>query len=396
MTAKAMIRRVREAVKEVRAMGGQGFVSMEECRGASRKAAAEVLHQQMGARVSAHLERCAKERLEDRRNGSYARRLLTEVGDLELSVPRTRYYAPVEVVRAYARRSATLDQLILGCFLFGLSTRKVSKVLVRALGTAISSATVSAVAKILDGAVEAYHRRPLQDRYRVLMLDGVVLARKTGTGAVRRPVLVALGILPDGRKEVLDFRMAQGESQAAWEAFLNDLHRRGLTGASLELVGVDGGKGLLAALPLVYPHVPVQRCWAHKSRNIINKCRKADRLEVKRDLHKVMHAAGLVQARSAARRFSAHWGTLYPEAVACLTADLDALLTFLRFDDPVWRKRVRTTNAIERRFVEVRRRTRPMGVFFDTTSIERILYAVFTNENENQGITALFPVTHNS
>jgi transposase-like protein len=205
-----------------------------------------------------------------------------------------------------------------------------------------------------------------------------------------------LGILPDGTKEVIDFRMAQGESQAAWEAFLNDLHRRGLTGALLELVSVDGGKGLLAALPLVYPHVPVQRCWAHKSRNIMNKCRKADRLAVKRDLHKIMNAPGVAQARTAAKRFSERWGALYPEAVACLRTDLDALLTFLRFDGPLWRKRVRTTNAIERRFVEVRRRTRPMGVFFDTTSIERILYAVFTNENEHQGIRTLFPLTQNS
>jgi transposase-like protein len=217
------------------------------------------------------------------------------------------------------------------------------------------------------------------------------LARKTGAGAVRRPVLVALGIRFDGEKEVIDFRLAQGESQAAWEAFLSDLHKRGLTGARLELVAVDGGKGQQAALPWVYPHVPVQRRWAHKSRNIMNKCRKADRLAVKRDLHKVMNAAGLVQARTAAKRFSERWGALYPEAAACLRADLDALLTFLRFKDPVWRKAVRTTNAIERRFVEVRRRTRPMGVFFDTTSIERILYAIFTNENEHQGIRILIP-----
>ena len=396
MTAKAMIRSVKEAVKEVRAMGGQGFVAMEECWQASRNAAAGMLKQQMEARVCAHLEECAVEGLEDRRNGFYSRQLLTLVGNVELHVPRTRRYSPVEVLRAYARRAATVDQLILGCFLLGLSTRKVGKVLLRVLGETISASTVSQVAKILDEAVAAFHRRPLQDCYRVLVLDGVVLARKTGAGAVRRPVLVALGIRFDGKKEVIDFRMAQGESQAAWEAFLNDLHKRGLTGARLELVAVDGGKGQQAALPLVYPHVPVQRCWAHKSRNIMNKCRKADRLAVKRDLHKIMNAPGIAQARMAAKRFSVRWGALYPEAVACLRADLDALLTFLRFQDPAWRKAVRTTNAIERRFVEVRRRTRPMGVFFDTTSIERILYAIFTNENENQGIRTLFPLTHNS
>jgi len=396
MTARAMIRRVKEAVKVVRAMGGQSFVLMEEYRGACRNTAAQVLGERMQARVGTYLQRCALDGVEDRRNGSYARHLLTEMGDIELHVPRTRHYAPVEVLRAYARRVASVDQLILGCFLLGLSTRKVGKVLLRLLGEAVSPSTVSEIAKTLDAAVAAFHRRPLQDRYRVLMFDGVVLARKTGAGALRRPVLVALGVLPDGKMEVIDFRVAPGESQAAWEAFLNDLHQRGLTGKRLELVSVDGGKGMLAALPLAYPHVPVQRCWAHKSRNIMNKCRKADRPAMKRDLHKIMNAPGRARARAAAKRFADRWSALYPEAVACLRADLESLLTFFLFQDPVWQKRVRTTNAIERRFVEVRRRTRPMGVFFDTTSIERILYAIFINENENQGIRTLFPLTHNS
>jgi len=392
MTAKAMIRRAGQAVKTVETMGVGSLVGMEACRKASREVSARVLVELMEVRVSQHLHWCEKQHVSDRRNGSYCRRLLTEVGAVELRVPRTRRFAPVGVIRAYARRSAGLDQLILGGFLLGLSTRKVGKVLLRALGVTVSPSTVSAVAKMLDDAAAAFHRRPLQDRYRVLMLDGVVLARKTGAGALRRPVLVALGILPDGRKEVIDFRLAQGESQGAWEALLNDLHRRGLTGARLELVCVDGGKGAMAALPLVYPHLPVQRCWAHKIRNITGKCRKADGPVVKRGLHKIMNASGLAQARAAARRFAQRWGAIYPQAVACLKVDLDQLLHFYRFE-PDWHSRVRTTNAIERQFVEVRRRTRPMGVFFDSTSLERILYAVFINQNENQGTCTLFSLT---
>jgi transposase-like protein len=240
----------------VRAMGSQGFVAMQESRQASRKAAGEFLYRQMQAKVSVQLKRCGEEGVEDRRNGSYPRQLLTLVGNVELRVPRTRRYAPVEILKADARRAATVDQLILGCFLLGLSTRKVGKMMLRVPGETVSSSTVSQVAKILDGAVAAFHRRPLRDDDRVLVLDGVVLARKTGAGAVRRPVLVALGIRFDGEKEVIDFRLAQGESQPAWEAFLSDLHKRGLTRARLELVAVDGGKGQQAALPLVYPHVP--------------------------------------------------------------------------------------------------------------------------------------------
>ncbi|HMF06400.1 MAG TPA: transposase [Methylocella sp.] len=138
-----------------------------------------------------------------RRNGTYHRRLLTELGDIELSVPRTRTYSPVAVVRAYARRASHVDRMILVCFMLGLSTRKVASALLPVLGRPIAASTVSQVAKSLDAVTSAFHRRRLKNRYKVLMLDGVVLLRKTGAGAVRRPVLVALGLLPDGRKEVI-------------------------------------------------------------------------------------------------------------------------------------------------------------------------------------------------
>jgi transposase-like protein len=118
-----------------------------------------------------------------------------------------------------------------------------------------------------------------------------VLARKTGAGALRRPVLVALGLRPDGKKEIIDFRLAASESAAEWEKFLADLYRRGLTGEGLHMICVDGGSGLLAALPSVLHGIPVQRCWAHKFRNVLDKVRKADQPKVKRALHKIMNAA---------------------------------------------------------------------------------------------------------
>ncbi len=227
------------------------------------------------------------------------------------------------------------------------------------------------------------------------MLDGVVLARKTGAGALRRPVLVALGLRHDGKKEIIDYRLARGESAVEWERFLTDLYRRGLTGEGLDMICVDGGSGLLAALPMVYDKIPVQRCWAHKIRNVLNKVRKVDEKAVKAGLHAVMNADTAAKARSAARRFAQRWGKTYPPAVACLRDDLDELLTCFRYKTLAERKAVRTTNAIERRFREVRRRTRPMGVFQDRTSMDRILFAVFIHENKMQGIPTLLALTHN-
>jgi len=384
------------AFELVKAMQADGLEWGDGYRPLGRQALAAVIEGRMEEAVDVWLDRLAVEDGPDRRNGCYRRHLLTELGDVELSVPRTRRYCPTEVVRAYARRSAEIDRAILAGFVLGLSTRKVGEVLLALLGRPVSASTVSAVATTLDQAVSAFHRRPLKDVYKVLVLDGVVLARKTGAGAVRRPVLVALGLRPDGKKEVIDFRLAKSESAAEWERFLTDLFRRGLVGTNLEMVCVDGGQGLLAALPIVYPGLPVQRCWAHKIRNVLDKVKKADQARVKAGLHRIMNAKTLPKARSAARLFADRWQQTYPKAVACLRDDLDELLTCWRYPTLDQRKRVRTTNAIERRFREVRRRTRPMGVFQDRTSMDRILFAVFTHENKMQGISAPFLLTHNN
>ena len=204
-----------------------------------------------------------------RRNGVYYRHLLTELGDIEIAVPRTRRYSPCEVLRAYARRAPEIDQVILAAFVLGLSTRKVGETLLAILGQKVSPTTVSRVAKTLDAAVQVFHRRPLQGHYTALLLDGVVLARKTGAGAIRRPVLVALGLRADGKKEVIDFHLAASESAAEWEGFPTSLYACGLEGRGLDMICVDGGSGLGAALPQVYPGIPVQRCWAHKIRNVL-------------------------------------------------------------------------------------------------------------------------------
>lgn len=384
------------AFEVVKAMRADGLEWGEGYRPLGRRALASIIEGRMDEAIDGWLDGLSADDEPDRRNGHYRRHLLTELGDIELAVPRTRRFCPTGVVRAYARRSAEIDRTILAGFVLGLSTRKIGEVLLALLGRPVSAATVSAVAKTLDGAVAAFHRRPLKNTYKALLLDGVVLARKTGMGALRRPVLVALGLRPDGKKEIIDFRLAASESAAEWDTFLSDLHRRGLTGQGLDMICVDGGTGLLASLPFAYPNIPVQRCWAHKIRNLLDKVKRADREAVKQDLRAVMNAGNLTAARAAARRFADRWQETYPKAVACLRDDLDELLTCFRYKTTAERKAVRTTNAIERRFREVRRRTRPMGTFQDRTSMDRILFAVFTHENKMQGISAPFLLTHNN
>ncbi len=378
----ATITKIHQAFKEIKHMVIDTW--QEECRLAARQAMKEVLETRMHNAIDAHLGQMRVAGVPDRRNGGFSSHLLTEVGDLELRIPRTRRFSAYALIKRFARRNTSVERLILLTFLLGLSTRKVGVALLPILGEPVSPSTVSQIAKQLDQSVQAYHQRVLSDHYEVLVLDGIVMRRKTGVGAQRRTMLVALGIKADGKKEIIDFRQAPGESQSAWEGFINDLYRRGLEGHALKLIVVDGGKGLLAALPLVYAHVPLQRCWTHKTRNVLNYVKRADQETVKRSLHRISHARNLREAQKAAQRFVARWTQMYPKAVDCLQKDLPELLAFLQIKTNLPPSVLRTTNAIERRFVEVRRRTRPMGTFSDRTSMERILYSVFTYENMKQ------------
>jgi transposase-like protein len=391
MEHRIMIRSLPEAMAVVKEMN---LTSEDEWTGDYREAARDAISSFLTDRMTQRLKFYLTDReaggIPDRRNGRYLRHLLTELGDVLVSVPRTRTYNPIEVIRVYARRSREVDRLILTSFLLGLSTRKVGEALLSILGEKISPSTVSRVAKTLDQAVAAFHRRRLKGDYRALLFDGVILTRKTGTGPVRRPVLVALGIGHDGKKEIIDFKLASSESTDEWESFLIDLTRRGLGGKGTEVISVDGGQGLISAVRSVYPLIPLQRCWAHKMRNILDKVRKADTKEVKKGLVKVYGAKNLREARCATKRWTTTWEGIYPAAVKCLRDDLDDLLTFFGFADASFRRKIRTTNAIERVFREVRRRTRPMGVFENRTSMERILYAVFLYENIRYGVHYVF------
>ena len=307
-----------------------------------------------------------------RRARSPQRRLSPQSAEraIELKVPRTR--RPVSVIRSYARRAPEIDRAILAGFV--LSTRKVGETLLSLLGRPVAPTTVSRVAKTLDAAVQA--RRPLTDSYKALMLDGVVLSRKTGAGALKRPVLVVLGLRPDGRKEIVDYRPWRGprappngsarslRSRPDRRRSGDDLRRRrpGLAGSSAHRVPRHPGPALPGAQDVSSTRFATGHRQAGSPR-----CRPNH-----------------TEARSAARR--KRWEDAYPRAVACLRDDLDDLLTC--FQDPDQRRQVRTTNAIERR--EVRRRT--LGAFQDRTSMDRILFAIFIHENKQQGISTLFPL----
>jgi transposase-like protein len=380
MLLNATVRNVRRAFREVNAFEAEG-----DYRPAARAVLKEVLEAALEGEVTAAIaaERYARvASRQDYRCGTYVRRLLTQVGALLLTVPRCRGGGlRFQTFAAYARRPAVLDQLILSCFVLGMSTRKVAQAIGRFLDTTMSAQTVSRVATQLDAAVAAFHRRPLRDQYRYLFLDGVVLKHRGALAVRKRVLLCAYGLRRDGVREFIDVALAPGESTAAWEACLHDLYQRGLEGTGVELIITDGGPGLHAALDLVYPRVARQRCWAHTVRNVLATVKDRDAGAAKRALAAISHAPSRRAAIAAFWAFAQHTRSRYPRAVACVERDLDDLLSFYRCPTAHW-TRIRTTNAIERAFREVRRRTRPIGVFTNSASLDRIMYALLHYFNE--------------
>ncbi len=395
---KATARNVNRALREVNAFEWEG-----DYRPATAQRLKALLEERMDVELELYLGRAKHERREaadreDYRNGSYVRHLLTEVGDIIVQIPRSRKGFESKVLEAYRRRSRSIDQLIMACFVLGMSTRKVSTALVSLLGERVSASTVSEVVKGLDGAVRRHHERKLSDRYRFLFFDGVVLKQRGAAKVQKKIILSVYGEDWDGKREMIDFLLASSESQNAWEGFLRDLYGRGLEGNACEMITTDGGNGLRNALEVVYPRIARQQCWVHKTGNVLNKVKRADQEKVTKDLNRISHAKSRQAATKAYWLFCQKYRKSYLAAVKSLESDIDHLLCFYQVklsakerqgldafgqqkaQMSLWLK-IRTTNLIERAFREVKRRTRPMGVFGNNKSMERILYAVFYHLN---------------
>ena len=319
----------------------------------------------------------------DSRNGYFTRSWDTDLGVIQnLRVPRTRENAITQrVLKPFAKNQAPVYEALRNLFLAGVSTRRVGEVVRPFLGRTYSASFISELTKTLDPQVKAFHQRTLQDAYLYLFFDGIVLKGKEALGAKKRVILVAYGIRTDGHKELIDFLVHRSESQDAWESLLQDLWRRGLQGKATQLIITDGGKGLHAALDVVYPRIKRQRCWVHKLRNVANKLRRSIQAECLAQAKGIYQAQSRRQAIKRFHRWAARWRRAAPKAVACLEADLEQLLSF--FDCPrEHHVKIRTTNAIERIFREVRRRTRPISCFTNDASIDRILYGLFHYFNQ--------------
>ena len=320
----------------------------------------------------------------DYRNGYYYRDLLTPYGNMsKLKVPRLRKTRlKTTVFKNYQRRTKAVDRALKDIFLAGVSTRRVGEALSCLLDAPVSATTVSKVTKTLDKEVRKFQNKELLDEYQYTILDGINLKVKEGLQYKKKCVLAAYGITFLGIREIISFRQVNKETKLAWLAFLNDLYKRGLQGKNLSLITVDGQKGLLSALDEIYPFIPIQRCWAHKLRNVVGYLPRKRQKECSSQAASIYNAQSRQEAIKQFKIWKRKWNKVSQKAVHCLEKDLEYM--FRHFDCPKeHRKKIRTTNAIERSFREVRRRVRTMSCFSNAASCDRIIFAIFNHLNKH-------------
>ena len=336
------------------------------------------LNDLMKAELAVHLGRDPyerKSRARNHRNGYRSRRLTVKsLGTLELQIPRDREGTfRSAVVPERIQYDPRIEQDLQMLFLGGASTRTVELMSERSFGRTLSSGEVSQANRKLLEPVERWRNRSLAgEKYLYLFLDGTNFSMRRGNEVVKQCVLVVIGVTEDRRRQVLALQAGDKESKGAWEAVFQDMVRRGLDPATIQLGIMDGLPGLEGAFHAAFRKATVQRCQVHKAKNVLAKVRKKDRKVVADDLRRVFYAADALSAKRALERFGTKWKPMYPDAVKCLVRDFEAVTAYLAFPELEW-MHLRTTNLIERLHKEFKRRTKPMEIVAGEESVYRIL-----------------------
>ena len=311
------------------------------------------------------------------RNGSLpSRELLTGAGSLEVKQPRVRDKSPraedrvrfsPSVLPPYLRRSQSVDELIPWLYLKGISTGDFSEALGALLGQDAPNLSANVIVRLKEKWSQEYEdfsRRDLsQKHYVYFWADGIHVNVRLEDDANRRQcLLVVMGASSEGKKELIAVVDGYRESEQSWTELLLDLKQRGLAQAPLLAVG-DGALGFWAALRKVFGETREQRCWVHKTANVLNNMPKSVQPKAKADLHEIWQAETRDVANQALDRFLEKYQAKYDAACECLSKDRDVLLTFYDFPAEHW-KHLRTTNPIESTFSTIRlrhRRTKGSG-----------------------------------
>jgi len=327
------------------------------------------------------------ERSEERadiRSGTYPRIFTTTFGKTRLLIPKVRKKNRDYVYKLFAkyqRRQRKFDDMVVLSLLLGFSTRKQQKFFQAFIGDSVSHQTASALLQNLSDDLRQYQSQAIEDKYRFIFIDGFWVHIKE-IDIKKRPVLFALGITKDGKQELIAFKLAKGETEEEYTSFLNDLYRRGLKGKSLELVIQDGSEAITAAVNMVYPYTPRQRCYTHKLRNLMQNIRYKfkHRAKLMKQASTIYKAASRQDAIKRFRLFVNRWQHKEPRAVKCFQDEFYNTLNFYDFTKEI-RSAISTTNHLERFLEEIRRRIKIQGYFKNERSLNLWIFGLIKHIN---------------
>ena len=301
---------------------------------------------------------------QDKRTGSYKRKLLTKAGEVELNIPRLRTLPfETQIIKRYQTKQSSVEEALIEMYLAGVSVRRVEDITQALWGAKVSPSTVSELNQKIYAQIEQWRTQPIQGDYPYLFLDGIYLKRSWGGEVQNVSVLVAVGVNADGYREMLGVAEGGREDKASWSNFLRSLKERGLEG--VKLIVSDKCLGLYEIIGDFYPEAKWQRCVVHWYRNAFTMCPWKHVREVAAMLKAIHAQEDREAALEKAELVQAKLRRLKLEKVAEFVAvSVEETLSYMHFPYAHWTK-LRTNNALERLMKEIRRRTRVVGSFPD-------------------------------
>jgi Transposase and inactivated derivatives len=280
------------------------------------------------------------------------------------------------LIPKYARNSESVENTIVELYKLGITGSDITKIVNDIYGKQYSKSTVSRISSSISANVEAFKKRPLQEEYAVVYLDGTMMSLKRDTVA-KECVYIALGITPEGNKEILAYSIAPTESVTNWKEILKDLQDRGVKRVSLFCT--DGLHGMKEAIEETFNGSKIQRCLLHVQRNINSKVRVKDRTEISEDFKAVYTSKTKDEAIEVLTKFCKKWNKKYPKVTESISEN-ENLLTFYEYPESV-RSSIYTTNMIESYNKQLKRKFKLKEQFPNEDSMERYLVCQFEEYN---------------